>query len=341
MLRTHLRARARLTQALFPAIIAALLCPLSALLTIELCMELWGKNVGSIIGALGWEITKLYAGMIAWRQLRHSPSLKSLCWVLVAVATISGSLAASLGAFAHRYEAQRTGTLEQSETYRNTQMQLKQVDAQIALLSQTAEADLAASYRARTLRETYPALQSLSKSRERLAGSLASFRAQPDIVLGSDYFASLGRLVGRSGDRLQLLAALLFAAVLEITCVLVCDQLGAIWTATRTASTKDTGTYRPVAPVRTGTNDTAGTIRFHRTAAAKHDTGTQFEPHLTVPPEVRDGISRGKIPPVVKSIRRFAGVSQEPARRFLAQLAEEGVLNRERSGRYRLAGEGV
>jgi hypothetical protein len=314
---TRVGVRPRAIQVLFPLAIALLILPLSAWLTIELCRELLGP-IGALAG-LSLEALKSYGGIEMWRHRFSLP--RGVGWSLVAMATIGVSVVASLGAFASQAQARRTGALRESPEYQATAQQLQSIERQIATLEVAASADVAASFRTRTIRETYPRLAELGRQREALTGRLTRFESDPVQVVRSDFFVALGRLLRRDDGTVQLIGCLVVAVILELGGILVCDQLrqmlgSGVFACPRTGTSKDE-------PRGNGRRDTG----------VSEGSDTRYA-------EIREAVRSRQVRPVVAAVARAASARKSTAQRYLEALAAEGLLRKAKQGRYELA-EGV
>ena len=322
-------------------LLSVLSCATSIALTINFCWHLRTETsifAGLIAVAIGiaWECAKYGFAPKGFQLLYGEDRPTLLCaglgLICVTIVLVLGSVCASMGFLLESDAESQRRTIEQSGQYQDARTQIASLDAEIALLQQTAKADLSHHYRKRAM-GTLAQANALRTRRDTISSSLQQFESTP--TLASPYFASLaGFLAGdqkSNARKIRLIAYAVVALMLEIISIcavtLFISQRKNLLRADFDTKYVDEN----VIPPSSKQNLDRGTCRG--------DTGTNGI-HDTRYKEARRLIISRKISPSVRSVKAALKVSQIPARRFLKALQEEGVLFRTENNRYRLAREG-
>lgn len=339
-------------------------CASSVALTINFCWHLrsdasFFAGVMAVSIGFAWECAKYAFAPLGLRFLRaQSPALILGGLVLMAVTLmlVCGSVVASLGYLLQSDAASQRRTMEQSRAYRDSQQQLAALDAEISLLHRSAKADVSRHYRLRAM-ETLTRADTLRERRDGVTRALQRIES-PTLADGS-FFGQLASIFETrptsKAQAVRLIAYLVVSLMLEI--ISICAvTLWAFCTGSTAIGGSSafpqvfgqglSGFHQRTDFGATGSSSQAVPAMPKRWKPFAHnrspheegraDTGTT-QGMDTRYSAVRDLIVSGQIKPTIRAVRYALHISQEPARRFLAQLCGEGILTALGNNRYHVA----
>jgi phage shock protein PspC (stress-responsive transcriptional regulator) len=273
------------------------------------------------------------------------------------VVLVAGSVAASLGYLAELDGRHREAVLQRSARYRELRAQLDELDREISILTQAAEADTERSYRRRAL-DTLATVRELRSERDQVRQALASLAGtaaaavSPGQIAQAGVLGGLARLLNLEVSRVRVVAYGVVALMLEL--ISIAALLLASGPRPRpTAATPEPSPTEGLAPpapasqpqvAETLVPGTVPVARAQTTVATESDTegSMQAEPREIEPRpgiesdgryhQARELVMTRSVSPTYRALQSALQMSQATARTFLEKMVDEGVLRR--AGRF-------
>ncbi len=296
---------------------------------------------GCIAVSLGilWEGSKYMFTPVAVKLIRQSETshiLSGLGMLGLTVVLVIGSVLASLGFFLQTDASAKEDRLQRSEAYRRASSKLVSIDSEIALVQEAAKKYIHNTYTTRGahLLKTIPALK---KERAVAEFELSTLQKHSHDT-ASPFFTGLASLIDAdetsSHKWVKTIKVTLFtilAIMLELISLTSLLILRTSFDCTEN-STNDM-------PKKGGTNHSKPLISLKqkRTCEGRGDTGTLEEGINTRYRVSKKMILSKEISPTIRAIKHAVNVSQDVAKRFLLDLAKEGILRQTGKGRYVLS----
>jgi hypothetical protein len=300
----------------FPAFLATLSGGLSLWFTIRFCRTLWPVEAWFETVALGilWEAAKLYFGPLGLRGLTNGSLVQRAIYLPIVMMTLclmAGSVIASFG-FTTSAEAQsEERSRTESQLYQRQLLEVATYNSRIVALSELAQKDLNAHYRSRA-KDALDQVDLLQRKLDHL---------HEKMTLKGD--------LGALGPRIQPVWTQQNRDIFHLAVAILLEVIAVAASLTiRTQRSKESFIGETRRPIRRAKKELPTNLRAPaRLPAAKRSCDNQG-PKKAQYASARTLILTARVLPTYRDLKVALKIGQECAKRILADLNHEGVIQR-------------